>query len=253
MSAAVAPETPQRSLFAPQDESQPFEVHESDRARRLSVRVYPGGRVRVTVPRGTRPDHVAGFVSRHRAWIDRKVAQWSERGDPTRDPLPERVALAATGREWQVLYLPGTRALARARGGDELEVRSDPTHPGAARAALRAWLVEEARLALEPWIRDVARQGGFGFERVQLRRQRTRWGSCSRSGTISLNISLMFQPPEVVRYLFIHELCHTRHMNHSDRFWRLVATHEPDFARLDRALSKGWRNVPGWVYAEERP
>jgi len=84
--------------------------------------------------------------------------------------------------------------------------------------------------------------------RMHLRRQRTRWGSCSAAGTISLNVCLMFQRPEVVRYLLVHELCHRRHMNHSARFWSLVASHEPNWRALDAELLRGWQNVPAWVF-----
>jgi len=244
---------PQLTLFDVRASAAPFSVRESERARRLTVRVYPGGRVEVTVPCGTRPDVVAGFVARHRDWIDRKVAAFASRPDPARQPLPERISLQATGRDWQVTYLPGGRTRVQPRGGGELEVRCDATRQADTRRALRDWLVEEAREAFEPWLARVARDCGLAYERIQLRRQRTRWGSCSRSGTISLNVSLLFQPPEVVRYLLVHELCHTRHMNHSPRYWRLVAEHEPDYERLDRALTRGWQHVPAWVYAEERP
>jgi predicted metal-dependent hydrolase len=84
--------------------------------------------------------------------------------------------------------------------------------------------------------------------RLQIRCQRTRWGSCSRRGTISLNVCLLFQTPEVLRYLMIHELAHLRHMNHSARFWSDVARHEPDWRALDRELLQGWRRVPSWMF-----
>jgi predicted metal-dependent hydrolase len=113
---------------------------------------------------------------------------------------------------------------------------------------LRAWLIEEAHRVLGPWLERTAREIGIDFARLQVRRQRTRWGSCSRHGTFSLNCCLVFQPPAVVRYLLVHELCHRRHMNHSQRFWRLVAAHEPDCRALDRSLSRGWRLVPAWVF-----
>ncbi len=229
----------------------PLAVRESRRARRLTARVYPGGRVEVTVPAGTRPEAVAAFVTRHRAWIDRKVAEFASRPDPAGQPLPERIALQAIGRQWQVIYLPGSRARVQSRGGEELEVRLDPQRQSDARRLLRDWLLEQGRIALEPWLAQVARECGFAYQRLQLRRQRTRWGSCSRSGTISLNLCVLFQPAEVVRYLLVHELCHTRHMNHSPRYWKLVAEHEPDYQRLDRALTGGWQHVPGWVYAQK--
>ena len=84
-----------------------------------------------------------------------------------------------------------------------------------------------------------------------MRCQRSRWGSCSARGTISLNLALLFQPEDVVRYLLCHELAHTRHMNHSSRFWRLVAECEPRWRELDAALLQGWRNVPQWLVDSE--
>ena len=83
---------------------------------------------------------------------------------------------------------------------------------------------------------------------LQIRCQRTRWGSCSRHGTISLNACLLFQAPQVLRYLMVHELSHLRHMNHSARFWDEVARHEPDWRALDRELLQGWRLVPAWMF-----
>jgi predicted metal-dependent hydrolase len=83
---------------------------------------------------------------------------------------------------------------------------------------------------------------------MHLRRQRTRWGSCSAKGTISLNMCLMFQRPAVVRYLLVHELCHRRQLNHSPRFWSLVESFEPQWRVLDAELLRGWQNVPAWVF-----
>ena len=77
--------------------------------------------------------------------------------------------------------------------------------------------------------------------------QRTRWGSCSAQGTISLNASLLFVEPAVTGYLLVHELSHLRHLNHSRSFWRLVERFEPDYRRLDRALSESWTRVPAWA------
>jgi hypothetical protein len=59
----------------------------------------------------------------------------------------------------------------------------------------------------------------------------------------------MFQPAPVVNYLLIRELAHTRHLNHSHRFWRLVERFEPGWRELDAALSRGWREVPAWALA----
>jgi predicted metal-dependent hydrolase len=119
------------------------------------------------------------------------------------------------------------------------------------RQLLRRWLVERSQEVLAPALEACARELGFSFERIIVRRQRTRWGSCSTRGTISLNCCLLFQRPEVVRYLLIHELVHTLHMNHSRRFWQRVARHCPEYESLDRELLDGWRRVPSWVFGED--
>ena len=111
----------------------------------------------------------------------------------------------------------------------------------------RRALIADANAVLAPLLAQIARELNFSYEKLTIRRQRTRWGSCSARGTISLNCCLLFQRPEVVRYLMIHELAHTRHMNHSKRFWQCVARHCPEYKSLDRQLREGWKHVPAWV------
>ncbi len=115
------------------------------------------------------------------------------------------------------------------------------------RRALRRWLTAVARREFGPRLQSLSLALELPYRRMQVRAQRTCWGSHSSTGTISINLCLLFVPASVVRYLFVHELCHGRHMNHSASFWRLVRRHEPAYRRLDRELGDAWRNVPGWV------
>ena len=223
-------------------------VRVSARSRRLTVRVYPGGRVEVAVPRGTRPRQIERFVARHRAWIEARVAELKSAPRASEPALPAEVRLEALARTLEVRYLARARPGWRLAADGALEALGDAGDVERTRRTLRSWLTATARDALEPWLRALARAHGFEVGEVQLRRQHTRWGSCSRTGTVSLNVCLLFQPQSVVRYLMLHELCHTRHMNHSDRFWGLVEAYEPDYRALDRELTRGWQRVPGWVY-----
>ncbi|MBO5283494.1 MAG: M48 family metallopeptidase [Lachnospiraceae bacterium] len=70
---------------------------------------------------------------------------------------------------------------------------------------------------------------GGSYTRITIRDQKTRWGSCSSTGTLSFNYRLMFAPPRVLDYVVVHELCHLTHMNHSRDFWDLVASVMPDY------------------------
>jgi predicted metal-dependent hydrolase len=119
------------------------------------------------------------------------------------------------------------------------------------RRALIRWLTQHAQARLGTRLAEVAQQHGFSYSALKLRRQRTRWGSCSARGIISLNLALLFQSPEVLRYLMCHELAHTRHMNHSARFWRCVEECEPRYRSLDAQLRTGWSHVPSWLLETE--
>jgi predicted metal-dependent hydrolase len=119
------------------------------------------------------------------------------------------------------------------------------------RASLRSWLMRAARVRLAPRVAVLARAMDVKYSQISVRRQRSRWGSCSARGTISLNCCLLFQRPEVVDYLIVHELTHVKHMNHSARFWQAVERHCPDWRALDRELVQGWRHVPSWVFSNE--
>lgn len=243
--------TSQLQLFESRSGTDAWNVRVSRRARRLSVRVYPGGRVEVVVPPGASAASVHHFVHSHREWIDRRVVDLSSAAPRALETRPSTIELRAIARTFQVEYrvAPSTRVEVRSLPGSDRLLLSGAVHSDSAVShALRTWLTAVARKELSILLANVARSGGFRFERVQARRQRTRWGSCSASGTISLNVCLLFLDPAVVHYLLIHELCHTRHMNHSRRFWSLVESYEPDYKRLDRELLRGWQSVPGWVF-----
>lgn len=112
---------------------------------------------------------------------------------------------------------------------------------------LRRWLLKQGSLHLKPWLIREAERVGLVPANIQMRLQKTRWGSCSTSGNISLNAALLLVAPELVRYLFVHELCHLKYMSHGKRYWQTVARHEPEFRRLDRRLADCWKQMPAWL------
>jgi predicted metal-dependent hydrolase len=241
---AMKPQGTQLSLFETRSSSDPFAVRVSPRARRLTARVYVGGRVEIVVPIGVNAHTVRDFVQRFTPWIDRKVAAMQCFAAPS-EPVPATIEFAFTGEKFAVEWRKGSKPrLAQAEGRIMLHA-ADET---GARALLQSWLKRAAFERLAPGLMRLADELNCPVTRVSIRSQRTRWGSCSTRGTVSLNCSLLFLTWEVVRYLFVHELAHTKHMNHSASFWRLVEKIEPDYRRLDRDLLAGWRTVPGWVF-----
>jgi predicted metal-dependent hydrolase len=144
-----------------------------------------------------------------------------DRGAPGRRPGGARRRL---GRELALRPQPGrTRAHRR---GDELLV---PADPAVAQAAIERWYRRAARDEIAPRLDAAVAALGTSYAKLTIRNQRTRWGSCSSTGSMSFNWRLLLAPEAVLDYVVWHEACHLQVMDHSPRFWRLVQRHCPDF------------------------
>lgn len=97
---------------------------------------------------------------------------------------------------------------------------------------------EEARKYIEARLAFCNQHYRFSYNRVSIRNQKSRWGSCSKKKNLNFNYRLLFLPPELCDYVVVHELCHLKEMNHGPRFWALVAKTFPNYRVLRRELVK---------------
>ena len=226
-------------------------IRVSARARRLSIRVYPDARVECVVPPRVRPREIEAFIAAHREWIE-SLRAIALRNLPAPQPFPPAVIeLRMSGEQWRLQVAGASGTLRMREAGQGILRAAGGASTAQLRAGLRTWLLRTARTRLEPRVAAIAHAMGVNYSQVSIRRQRSRWGSCSARGTISLNCCLLFQRPEVVDYLIVHELTHVKHMNHSARFWQAVERHCPDWRALDRELVQGWRHVPSWIFSNQ--
>jgi hypothetical protein len=223
----------------------PVTVRHSRRARRIAVRIAMGGKVELVVPRGVSERRAWAFYESREAWV-REHLERRRPAVPVQEFPPRRLHLPLLDETWRLFRAGGMGRPRVVEASGVLQLRGEG-EPEAFRRCLLAWLKRRAAAALAPRLEAEAVAHGFSYSRMRVANQRSRWGSCSTRGLISLNLALLFQPERVVRYLLCHELSHTRHMDHSARFWECVARCEPRWRELDRALSRGWRNVPAWV------
>jgi predicted metal-dependent hydrolase len=222
-------------------------LRHSRRARRVAVRIAHTGRVELVVPRGVSERQAWAFLESRAEWVRHHVERRRAAAPVAGEFPPRTLQLPLLRETWRVFQAGGSsRARLVVQPAGVLELRGSGTTE-AWRRCLLNWLKARALSAFSQRLEALAQQHGFSYSAVGVRRQRSRWGSCSARGAISLNLALLFQPEDVVRYLLCHELAHTRHLNHSARFWRCVAECEPRWRELDAALLQGWRNVPQWL------
>jgi predicted metal-dependent hydrolase len=228
-------------------------VRVSKRAKHVSLRVSPTEGLVVVVPQGYSRRAIPQLIAERRQWIQRHLVRFeemrcSQQGQTGAD-VPQTIVLNAIGQQWAIGYretkLRGVRT--RSAMKRQLVLEGDVSDDGACRTVLRRWLSRVARAELVPWLDRLSEQHALPYTTAMVRGQKTRWASCSRRKTISINYQLLFLPCEQVRYVLLHELCHTVHLDHSPRFWGLLARLEPGYERLHRELRHGWLHVPAWV------
>lgn len=227
----------------------PLSIRAHARARRVIVKLVPGRGLEVVVPPGFDPDRVPAILEHRRPWIERTKAVMETRGTDLTgraQALPDVVEFRAAGRTCRVDHLDRPGRATVTENGPRLLVRGPQGDQDALVAALVRFTVRKAREFLLPRLDEASRRLSMPYSAMRVRRQRSRWGSCSARGVISLNAKLLFLPPALVDHLLLHELCHTRHLNHSDAYWALVASLQPGYEQLEKALNQGISLVPAW-------
>ena len=248
-----------RPLEFPQE----YSIRVSRRARRISLRVLPGKGLEVVLPHRADPACVPALLASHRDWIEKKLKGSREFFADNSRELPQVAMLKGGTEEVRIRVecssdcaqsdtpLPKSvsggisRLVSPPRLRPPLQLRA--TSQEEALRGLREWLREEARKWLGGMLAELATQYGFSFASLSIRFQRSRWGSCSARGGISLNACLLFLPEPLVRHILLHELCHTRQLNHSPRFWKELFNVDPDALAHDKALRRAWKHVPLWA------
>ncbi|MEX0269241.1 M48 family metallopeptidase [Leptolyngbyaceae cyanobacterium UHCC 1019] len=230
-----------------------YSVRESPKAKHVSLKMSIKGSLEVIVPRGFDQKRIPEILQQKQSWIERvtrrMVNQQALAGSDVLADRPERISLQAIAENWQVEYTSSPKSGIRAKESSnyQLVLQGDTENADDCKAILQQWIAHKARVHFAPWLRNLSHDLVLPFQGLSIRHQKTIWGSCSVRKTISLNSKLLFLPPSLVRYVLIHELCHTVHLNHSSDFWALVSTYESDYKALDANLRDARYLVPWWM------
>ena len=208
-------------------QSVPIRFVRNRRARRYIIRISPDGSIRATIPRVGSIKEARAFAERSADWIAKQLQKRQEH--PVHSTAWQNgTEILYRGEKVQLIVSPDNVV----QFGDQaLEVSS----PSNLRPAIERYFRKLANVELTEQTLRLAKLHGLTVKRITVRSQRSRWGSCSRRGTISLNWRLVQMPDFVQEYIIIHELMHLREMNHSQRFWREVEAVCPDYRK-----AKAW-------------
>lgn len=209
------------------DEFGEIDVRKLRRARYIRVSVAPDGRLRASMPLFASSRSLRTLLSESREEIRAMLAIYAS-GQIYKDGM--RVGKShAIIASYAPVFNISTQKLRIIVELPETQHIESSTVQASIRNEVRKALRKEAKHYLPRRLATLATQLGCSYERVRFSHAGTRWGSCSTSGTISLNIALMQLPFELIDYVLIHELCHTKQMNHSQKFWQLVEQADPDY------------------------
>ncbi|MCL4182550.1 MAG: M48 family metallopeptidase [Burkholderiaceae bacterium] len=214
-------------------------TRDARRERRVRIHVEPNGSVTVCAPPGASDTDIAHAVQRRAAWIWQHMQpRLAKRQAMPRDWVSGE-SCRYLGRRYvlKVLVASAQCECVRLAGG-QLRVTTQRREPDRVRSLVQAWYRQRAAEWLKARVAALA--GSLPWVRVapvvSFRRMRTRWGSCSPAGRLTLNPLLILASREEVDYVIIHELCHLRHHDHSPAFYRLLGRYVPRWREIKQGL-----------------
>jgi len=227
-----------------------YSVRVSSRAKRMSLKISAVKGLEVVVPIGFDHAQIEPFVRQKQSWVKRHLAKYTDNQKLENFIWPpEELDLIGIGRKIQIHYRASMRDgyAEISQTGDAIIIRGDKNDQDLITQVLVKYLIVFAKSMFIPKLECLAQQKGIKINRVNIRAQKTRWGSCSSKGNINLNYKLLFLPKEHVHYIMMHELAHTFHLNHSPQYWAVLHDLLPNARHLDKQLRQSSRRVPHWL------
>jgi len=216
-------------------------LRRSFKARRVRLEVSQRTGLTVIIPRAYDISRLSGLLKSKERWIARSLEKFSQ---PRSSAAPRKLKSGDT-----VPYLGGELELVKRENhngdsivleGNKLAVSPNLFDNGLLESELERWYRTEAVMLITETADRFSSEMGIDYKKIVIRGQKTRWGSCSRKKNLSFNWKLIMAPEPVIEYVVIHEILHLKEMNHSQRFWELVARYCP-----------GWREHKKWLKQHE--
>ena len=223
-------------------EKYPYRVVSSNRAKYIRIKLTNNGELSVILPKRSLVRHAHEFVKSKSEWIKKHLDAITIDSSTFH---PESLELVLLSETWLINYVQtqSESVNTKEKPNYRLEVYGNVEESDLVRRAINLWCRKKARPIFSSMLESTAEKYGFHYNRLSIRSQKTRWGSCSNKKNINLNSKLLLMPIDVVQYVMIHELCHTVEMNHSVQFWNLVEECDVDFQKNRKKLKVLGRDI----------
>jgi predicted metal-dependent hydrolase len=218
-----------------------YTLRRSFKARRVRLEVRQQTGLTVIVPHSYKIGQIPGLLKSKERWISRNLARFNQLellSAPKE--LRNGDTIPYLGRDLELVKQENHHGDSIVLEENKLKVSPDLFNNGLLEMALEQWYRIEAAKLINDTADKLSSQMGIDYKRILIRGQKTRWGSCSHKKNLSFNWKLIMAPEPVVEYVIIHELVHLKEMNHSKRFWELVAHYCPV-----------WRENKKWLKQHE--
>ncbi|WP_347454003.1 SprT family zinc-dependent metalloprotease [Acinetobacter thermotolerans] len=215
-----------------------IQITRNVRSTRLRLRVE-GDQIRLTAPVFCNKKQIQNFIDQAESWLLKTWKSQQEKNQSIDRSLPTELQLFNQAQSIQIVYQSQKQNFVFNAESLQLSIsdRSPETY-------LKAFAISYAKEQLPVYLDKVSQETGLSFNICNVRQPKTRWGSCSAKHDIMLNSGIILFPEHIVRYLCVHELAHTRHFDHSPRFWAEVEKHDPNYS-IHRKMLKN-TIMPYW-------
>ena len=228
----------------------PYKIRLSLKAKHIHLKITVATGLEVVIPSFRKRCNISALLEERKDWIEKNLGLMQQvvPKKSTALQLPKILPLNALHEIWHVSYIEAvnktTKLLEKA---DHHLTFYGQINPNIIQKLLIVWLKQHAKKSFAAKLASLSEKTSLAYKQLSIRGQKTLWGSCNTKQNISLNFKLLFLPASIFNYVLLHELCHLKHLNHSYKFWHLLAQYDSNYLYHDKELKKGDQYVPQWI------
>ncbi len=234
----------------------PYTIRQSERARRIFLQISTKGDLEIVIPQKRKRFNIDNILQDKCDWIEKILFKKKvSLANPLLTTLekPSSIDCKALDETWRIVYEPLANVqkitlIAKTSPERHIILKGNTENVKLCHRILIRWLIQYAKISLIPWLKTLSEHTGLIYNGVSIRGQTTLWGSCNGKKNISLNYKLLFLPRPLAQHVIIHELCHLKYLNHSEKFWNLFKLFDDLCLYHKKQLKSADHYLPHWLY-----